>query len=216
MSKKADCVVLRRASNWFNPFVVLWQQRAYELKDIVFFKDGEEVVSVGRGWIDSVPVNPKNPVSLRIPFCRKIKEDLHANFAFVVSCCDDYGREPDVQTNNRLKPKFGKLYIPYDEFEWTVRRRGSVTDYGTYHLCYDVYIARGHGLAFSLLGPCWREDKERALEFLEAVKPFFEALRISSKDFSYEMRDGKLEKLIREWFKPEKLPEEVKEEQHAG
>lgn len=54
---KENLTCIKRASTWYRPYQVQVGNNEFEVKKIVFFKDGEICCSIERGWLEFFPDN---------------------------------------------------------------------------------------------------------------------------------------------------------------
>lgn len=104
--KARNTFYLTKKGEWYNPLYVNCNDTEYQLKNIIFFKDGEEFMQTGRGWFD----NKHNPESINLKLIRKNKIDFSLDHAFITPVKkDNYDHE---------KGRNAILYLPLDKFNF--------------------------------------------------------------------------------------------------
>jgi len=124
--KAKNTFYLSKNNDFYNPLFVDCKETRYQLKNIIFFKDGEESMQTGRGWFD----NKHNPESINLKLIRKNKADFSLDHAFITPVKkDDYDHE---------KGKNAILYLPLDKFNFK-KVKQYTTKYGDTDVLYYMF-----------------------------------------------------------------------------
>lgn len=116
---------LYKEKNWYNPLTVNYKANTYELKNIIFFKDGKEFMSTGRGWFE----NSEFPRAINVKLLLKRNVDLSLDTGFMVAV--------KSETLFGSSGRFVNLYLPLDKFNFK-KIKTYTTKYNDSNVVYNV------------------------------------------------------------------------------
>jgi CRISPR/Cas system-associated protein endoribonuclease Cas2 len=171
-------LVLVRKAKLFNPFFV----GEYELKNIYFFDEKGVKIEVGRGWFGNNNRNRIDMLETDLNYVRKRKIDFSLKHAFIVSVKREYWIK---------KGKFAYLYMPYEAFEWEIKKEHESTSYTRKKYIYDLYINKTLSVKTRILNRI--EPIQENINYLEKISPLAKLItgkKVSENEF-YLMKNKK-------------------------
>ena len=155
-------VHLQKSSPWYNPLYLVDGEMIRELKNIIFFADGKEVISSGHGWLEEG--NSTLPEGAILPIGeikRKNKPDLNLKTPFWIPKAKDFYDRVD-------KYNHAILYLPFKPEEWEIEKEGYRSQMPEEIYYYDVYKSAKWRARLTLKV---RELKRKKnIEYFERVK----------------------------------------------
>jgi len=136
--KAKNTFYLTKDSDFYNPLFARIDRgdQRYELKNIIFFKDGEEFMQTGRGWFD----NKNYPEEINLKLVRKNKVDFSLDHAFITPVKKD--------SYEHKKGRKANLYLPLDKFNFK-KVKQYTTKYGDTDVLYYVFEDKDLGVSIS-------------------------------------------------------------------